>query len=88
MCVFTGSLNSSILGIARKTEMVTNFYGEMRCRTFPGWLDKLTVLPKIEYMIVSFDNSTKNAMLSLRQTEILAKLNATVDEPCEESLKL
>jgi len=35
-------------------------------------------------MVISFDNSTKNAKLSLRQTEILAKLNSAVDDLCEE----
>jgi len=31
-------------------------------------------------MVVSFDDEQKNAKLSLRQTEILAKLNAIVDD--------
>ena len=38
-------------------------------------------------MVVSFDKSTKNAKLSLRQTEILEKLNAVVDDLCEECPK-
>jgi hypothetical protein len=39
-------------------------------------------LPKIEYMVVSFDTAEKNAKLSLRQTEILAKLNTIVGNIC------
>jgi len=31
-------------------------------------------------MVVSFDNEEKNAKLSLRQTEILAKLSAIVND--------
>ena len=38
-------------------------------------------------MVISFDSSTKNAKLSLRQTEILAKLNAAVDDLSEECPK-
>ena len=38
---------------------------------------------KIECMVISFDNSTKNAKLSLCQTEILEKLHAAVDELSE-----
>ncbi len=37
---------------------------------------------QIEYMVVSFDDQEKNASLSLRQTEILAKLNEIVDDIC------
>lgn len=33
-------------------------------------------------MVVSFDATEKNAKLSLRQTEILAKLNTIVDGIC------
>lgn len=33
-------------------------------------------------MVVSFDDQEKNAKLSLRQTEILAKLNEIVDDIC------
>lgn len=33
-------------------------------------------------MVVSFDDEDKNAKLSLRQTEILAKLNEIVDDIC------
>lgn len=33
-------------------------------------------------MVVSFDEAEKNAKLSLRQTEILAKLNSIVDDIC------
>lgn len=35
---------------------------------------------KIEYMVVSFDDQDKNAKLSLRQTEILAKLQSIVSD--------
>jgi glutamate--cysteine ligase catalytic subunit len=34
---------------------------------------------KIEYMVVLFDKDEKNAKLSLRQTEILAKLGTIVN---------
>ena len=33
-------------------------------------------------MVVSFDDEDKNAKLSLRQTEILAKLSEIVDDIC------
>jgi glutamate--cysteine ligase catalytic subunit len=33
-------------------------------------------------MVVSFDNAEKNAKLSLRQTEILAKLSTIVGNIC------
>jgi len=42
---------------------------------------KLTC-PELEYMVISLDNKEKSAKLSLRQTEILAKLNAIVDDIC------
>ncbi|KAF9567957.1 glutamate-cysteine ligase catalytic subunit [Agrocybe pediades] len=42
--------------------------------------DELLWGDEVEYMVVSFDNEQKNAKLSLRQTEILAKLNAIVDD--------
>ena len=35
---------------------------------------------KVEYMVISFDNEEKNAKLSLRQTEILEKLNSIVSD--------
>lgn len=35
---------------------------------------------KIEYMVVAFDDHEKNAKLSLRQTEILAKLQSIVSD--------
>ncbi|PFH53757.1 hypothetical protein AMATHDRAFT_78877 [Amanita thiersii Skay4041] len=35
---------------------------------------------EIEYMVIAFDDENKNAKLSLRQTEILAKLNAIVED--------
>ncbi|KAG8213939.1 GCLC protein [Butyriboletus roseoflavus] len=44
----------------------------------PRWLPLLTQLLQIEYMVIAFDDETKNAKLSLRQTEILAKLNTIV----------
>ena len=34
---------------------------------------------KVEYMVVVFDDKEKNAKLSLRQTEILAKLDTIVN---------
>ncbi|THV05006.1 glutamate-cysteine ligase catalytic subunit [Dendrothele bispora CBS 962.96] len=42
--------------------------------------DELLWGDEIEYMVVSFDNEEKNAKLSLRQTEILAKLSAIVND--------
>ncbi|PCH43378.1 glutamate-cysteine ligase catalytic subunit [Wolfiporia cocos MD-104 SS10] len=42
--------------------------------------DELLWGDEIEYMVVSFDDEGKNARLSLRQTEILAKLNAITDD--------
>ncbi|SRR6266545_1670851 len=47
-----------------------------------------TTLMKLEYMVVVFDDAEKNAKLSLRQTEILARLNSVVDSissdcPCQ-----
>ena len=49
-------------------------------------------LVQIEYMVVLFDNDEKNAKLSLRQTEILAKLGSIVDgissECAEEYVRL
>ena len=37
-------------------------------------------LQKIEYMVVTFDNTDRNAKLSLRQSEILAKLEKIVED--------
>jgi hypothetical protein len=37
---------------------------------------------KLEYMVISLDDKEKDAKLSLRQTEILAKLNTIVDIIC------
>ncbi|KAI0633570.1 glutamate-cysteine ligase catalytic subunit [Trametes polyzona] len=42
--------------------------------------DELLWGDEIEYMVASFDDQEKNAKLSLRQTEILAKLQAIVDD--------
>ncbi|KAF8813858.1 glutamate-cysteine ligase catalytic subunit [Phlegmacium glaucopus] len=42
--------------------------------------DELLWGDEIEYMVISFDDNEKNAKLSLRQTEILAKLNAIVND--------
>ncbi|RXW21302.1 hypothetical protein EST38_g4569 [Candolleomyces aberdarensis] len=44
--------------------------------------DELLWGDEIEYMVVTFDNEEKNAKLSLRQTEILAKLSNIVDGIC------
>ena len=41
-------------------------------------------LSQIEYMVVSFDSETRNAKLSLRQTEILEKLRTIVDDISDE----
>ncbi|KAH7916569.1 glutamate-cysteine ligase-domain-containing protein [Hygrophoropsis aurantiaca] len=40
--------------------------------------DELLWGDEVEYMVISFDNEDKNAKLSLRQTEILAKLSKIV----------
>ncbi|PPQ68044.1 hypothetical protein CVT25_014505 [Psilocybe cyanescens] len=42
--------------------------------------DELLWGDEVEYMVISFDDKEKNAKLSLRQTEILAKLAAIVDD--------
>jgi len=34
---------------------------------------------EVEYMVASFDNDARNVKLSLRQSEILAELQAIVD---------
>ncbi|KAJ3860547.1 gamma-glutamylcysteine synthetase heavy subunit [Lentinula novae-zelandiae] len=41
--------------------------------------DELLWGDEIEYMVVVLDNETKNAKLSLRQTEIFTKLNSIVN---------
>jgi glutamate--cysteine ligase catalytic subunit len=40
--------------------------------------DELRWGDEVEYMVVSLDEKTKNAKLSLRQSEILAKLDSIV----------
>ncbi|KAJ8595689.1 GCS-domain-containing protein [Rhizopogon salebrosus TDB-379] len=42
--------------------------------------DELLWGDEVEYMVVTFDNEAKNAKLSLRQTEILAKLGKVVSD--------
>ncbi|TCD70319.1 hypothetical protein EIP91_003948 [Steccherinum ochraceum] len=42
--------------------------------------DELLWGDEVEYMVVAFDNEEKNAKLSLRQTEILAKLQSIVND--------
>ncbi|EKM54562.1 uncharacterized protein PHACADRAFT_258498 [Phanerochaete carnosa HHB-10118-sp] len=42
--------------------------------------DELLWGDEIEYMVVAFDNAERNAKLSLRQTEILAKLQTIVED--------
>ncbi|KAL0068752.1 glutamate--cysteine ligase [Marasmius tenuissimus] len=42
--------------------------------------DELLWGDELEYMVISLDDENKNAKLSLRQTEILAKLGAIVDD--------
>jgi hypothetical protein len=39
-------------------------------------------IAQIEYMVVAFNDLEKTAKLSLRQTEILAKLAAIVEDIC------
>jgi hypothetical protein len=42
---------------------------------------------QIEYMVVSFDDEKKRALLSLRQTEILKKLQRVTMDPALQDLK-
>ncbi|KAF9227348.1 GCS-domain-containing protein [Gyrodon lividus] len=42
--------------------------------------DELLWGDEVEYMVILFDNETKNAKLSLRQTEILSKLSKIVSD--------
>ncbi|KAG2040002.1 glutamate-cysteine ligase-domain-containing protein, partial [Suillus americanus] len=44
------------------------------------WGDKLLWGDEVEYMVVTFDDEEKNAKLSLRQTEILAKLGQVIGD--------
>ena len=46
---------------------------------------KSTFHSQIEYMVISLDNDAKSARLSLRQSEILEKLNTVVGSLCEDS---
>ncbi|KAH8107999.1 glutamate-cysteine ligase catalytic subunit [Cristinia sonorae] len=55
-------------------EVFINFCGDI------FKLIKLFDITKVEYMVVAFDNVEKNAKLSLRQTEILAKLQSIVND--------
>ncbi|KAF9241591.1 glutamate-cysteine ligase-domain-containing protein [Melanogaster broomeanus] len=47
--------------------------------------DELLWGDEVEYMVIAFDNETKNAKLSLRQTEILSKLSKIVSDLEEET---
>ncbi|KAJ4468122.1 glutamate-cysteine ligase catalytic subunit [Lentinula aciculospora] len=47
--------------------------------------DELLWGDEIEYMVVALDNETKNAKLSLRQTEILTKLSSIVNNLSSET---
>ncbi|KAF9478808.1 glutamate-cysteine ligase catalytic subunit [Pholiota conissans] len=47
--------------------------------------DELLWGDEVEYMVISFDDEEKNAKLSLRQTEILEKLSAIVDNISSET---
>ncbi|GBE81136.1 Glutamate--cysteine ligase [Sparassis crispa] len=49
--------------------------------------DELLWGDEIEYMVVQFDDQEKNAKLSLRQTEILAKLQAIVSDIATDASK-
>lgn len=53
-----------------------NIWDRMKDRTG----DELLWGDEIEYMVVSFDDTEKNAKLSLRQTEILQKLSSIVSD--------
>ncbi|KAH7925518.1 GCS-domain-containing protein [Leucogyrophana mollusca] len=49
--------------------------------------DELLWGDEVEYMVVSFDNEEKNAKLSLRQTEILAKLSKIVNDLSDDAVE-
>jgi glutamate--cysteine ligase catalytic subunit len=44
------------------------------------WIFDLISFHKVEYIVVVFDSKTKNTKISLRQTEILQKLQSIVDD--------
>lgn len=53
----------------------------MRCVGIRSrWRTTFLIENKIEYMVVAFDDQEKSAKLSLRQTEILTKLNDIVHD--------
>ena len=68
--------------------MGTSCSGETRylefypCRRYNS-TSRFLPRPKIEYMVVTFDNAERNAKLSLRQSEILAKLEKIVEDIAE-----
>lgn len=75
--------SSYISGIVSRIDTVMNCFGATRHVGFSGSSGYGFMLSqKIEYMVVSFDNAERNAKLSLRQTEILAKLNTIVGDIC------
>jgi hypothetical protein len=59
-----------------------SFFGEMRCTLFLQRVRVFLNLAQVEYMVVVFNDKEKNARLSLRQTEILATLDAIVKDIC------
>lgn len=75
------SPSSYIPGTESRTDTETSFSGVTRYRPLGShrWHHPLTHL-QIEYMVIAFDDQTKNAKLSLRQTEILAKLSKIVSD--------
>jgi glutamate--cysteine ligase catalytic subunit len=58
---------------------------EVRTFTLPIAVNHMNInmLHQLEYMVVSFDDKTKSAKLSLRQGEILQKLSNIVSDLCE-----
>lgn len=53
---------------------------EVSLTWLPALAPVLTRLLQIEYMVIAFDDETKNAKLSLRQTEILTKLSKSITD--------
>ena len=55
-------------------------WGDEVSRPFAGAARILTLRNQIEYMVVAFDDDTKNAKLSLCQSELLPKLQHLTNE--------
>ena len=60
-------------------------FGEMRCVIEPFCISHNSYSMKVEYLVVAFDKDQKNAKLSLRQSEILAKLGSICNDLSDEA---